>query len=151
MYEIRDIVLLKPEYGNNKQIVIIGFNPNRPKNIYRGRNLAGRGSRVSILSDDIIVTKVGQVEENHPLLKESEPEEVYVSPHGSSPTDTYVRSLKHGDPISIKNSRTGRVEPWTFKKYLTRGSKFKFAAVNSEGKSFKIQLVAVEMPAKPWQ
>ena len=146
-YKIGDILLLKPSYGQNKQVIVTGLNPNRPKNKYKLRINSNRASRTYIGSDSIIDCKVGEVAEDHPFLVEASNKPASPSPAGLWAIDRYVQSLKYGDRIML--NRSGRIEAHTFGRYLSKGRTYKFTATNRRGTSYKHKLESVHMVAIP--
>ena len=144
--EIGDIVILKPEWGN-KTVIITKFNPTRPKNRYGIRIDSPRATRTYCCSDNMIDRKVGHVNDDHPFLLEATAKED-AKPTNSdlAAIDTYVRNLKVGEVILIKR-RDGSIQRWVFCRYLKRGQKYKFAATNPNGKTYRMPLEAVEVLA----
>jgi hypothetical protein len=151
MYEIGDILLLKPEVRRNTEVIVTGLNLTRPKNKYSLRINKPHSTATYCGSEGIIASKIGQVEPNHPFLVEAEKkakEKAEPKPQLSRfellEIDKYIRTLEEGDVVFIKWN--GKVEKHFYVRYLPKGRKCKFLAKDPRGKIFKWKLEDVQVP-----
>lgn len=164
-YSIRDIVILRPEYGGGIG-VIVDINPRAPANPFLIVDCRRGGKRIKT-GPQHFLRKLGQVNEGDPLLTETRVEQLAADPIQQQTHERfcetmasmdqrnanhwkYLHSVKPGDPVVV--AIFGRPQTtYAFVRVLTSGHRYHFAAENAAHKGYKFPINALQIPKEQHQ